>query len=196
MEEKEVGTKSRSKRRNSEEVVSSEPHSKRQKIDDQVQPFELGHLPCELHQRISFHLPFKTMIRSNEVCRFWKSSMDDVTFWRSFYSQQFGPLSAIHLTLPVPSTLLHTPMGTSPPSLPTPPGVLRWKKRCCVMRGLQCDSEESIPSCVILLGCRTKPRVFDTGYETVEAAILVNDVKLLKATLRHVTTLKVKAGDS
>jgi len=135
MEGKGASSCPRSKRRNPDEGAAiSEPHAKRQKIQPHITRalFELSQLPCELHQQISLCLPFKTIIRLNEVCRFWKSSMDDVTFWRGLYTRDFGPLSAVHLTLPIPSTLQQTLTG-----LPTPPAVLRWKKRCCVMRKLQ-----------------------------------------------------------
>jgi len=68
-------------------------HAKRRKVElePRVQ-VELGSLPWELHRLISTWLPFKTLGRLNEVCRFWKVAMDDVLLWRNLYIAKFGPL--------------------------------------------------------------------------------------------------------
>ena len=185
MERKQKRSGSRFKRRNPKgEAAISEPHAKRQKIQpshiDSGVPFGLDQLPCELHQQISLHLPFKTMIRLNEVCRFWKSSTDDVTFWRGLYTREFGPLSEVHLTLPVPSTLQHPSTGPSG-LLPTPPAVLRWKKRCCLMRRLR-SNRGALPRCCIFLGCAVIVR----DLEHAEEAILINDMDALQETLQNI----------
>jgi len=124
------------------------------------------------------------------------SGKDDVTFWRSLYTRKFGPLSDVHLTLPVPSTLQHTSTGPSG-LLPTSPAVLRWKKRCCVMKRLKPTTKDSLPNYRILLGCAMNSPPSDDvpSYGAVEAAIFINDVTLLKEVLLQMTKQKVWKKD-